>query len=48
MPKKSIFLTADLIHRYARHLRSLARASQTIQKYTHDITALAQWLGGLV
>lgn len=45
MPKKSICLTADLIHRYARHLRSLERASQTIQKYTHDITALAQWLG---
>ena len=45
MPKKSIILTADLLHRYIRHLRSLERAPHTIQKYTHDLTALAQWLG---
>lgn len=45
MPKKSICLTADLIHRYARHLRSLERAPHTIQKYAHDLTVLAQWLG---
>lgn len=45
MPKKPIVLTADLLHRYIRHLRSLERAPHTIQKYTHDLTVLAQWLG---
>lgn len=45
MPKKQITLTDDLLHRYIRHLRSLERAPHTIQKYTHDLTVLAQWLG---
>ena len=45
MPKKSIVLTADLLSRYIRYLRSLERAPHTIQKYAHDLTVLAQWLG---
>ena len=40
MPKKQITLTADLLHRYIRHLRSLERVPHTIQKYTHDLTHL--------
>ena len=45
MPKKAITLTPDLIRRYARQLREQERAPQTIQKYVHDLTALAEFLG---
>ena len=40
-------LTPDLIRRYARQLREQERAPQTIQKYVHDLTALAEFLGDL-
>ena len=45
MPKKAITLTPDLIRRYARQLREQERSAATIQKYVHDLTALAEFLG---
>ena len=45
MPKKAIVLTPDLIRRYARQLREQERSAATIQKYVHDLTALAEFLG---
>ena len=45
MPKKAIILAPDLIRRYARQLREQERSVATIQKYVHDLTALAEFLG---
>ena len=48
MRKKRKTLTHDLIRRYALHLREQERSAATIQKYTHDLTALLQHLNGQV
>ena len=39
-------LTARHIRRYVLFLREQERSAATIQKYTHDLTALLSWLGG--
>ena len=44
MRTKSHTLTAALIHRYANYLLEQERSAATIQKYTHDLTALLTYL----
>ena len=39
-------LTTDHISRYAAYLQEQERSAATIQKYTHDLTALLVWLDG--
>ena len=39
-------ITAEHIAAYADHLRAEERGPGTIAKYTHDLTALARFLGG--
>lgn len=44
MRMKKHTLTAALIRRYADHLREQERSAATIQKYTHDLSALLAYL----
>jgi len=46
MAKKAPTLTPALIARYVTHLKEQERSPATIQKYTHDITALCEYLAG--
>lgn len=46
MRTKNHTLTAALIRRYADHLREQERSAATIQKYTHDLSALLEYLQG--
>lgn len=46
MPRKNLTLTPALIARYIPHLKEQERSLATIQKYTHDINALAEYLCG--
>lgn len=46
MPRNTRTLTAAHVRRYAAHLREQERAEHTIQKYTHDLTALRSFLDG--
>lgn len=46
MRTKNHTLTAALIRRYADHLREQERSAATIQKYTHDLSALLAYLQG--
>lgn len=46
MPRKSIFLTQEHIHRYVTHLKEQERSSATIRKYTHDLNELLAFLSG--
>lgn len=46
MKSKGHTLTAAHIQNYSLHLREQERSAATIQKYTHDLTALLGWLGG--
>lgn len=46
MPKKAPTLTPALIQKYVTHLKEQERSAATIQKYTHDITALCEYLSG--
>ena len=41
-----MLITAEHIAAYAAHLRTEERSPGTIAKYTHDLTALARFLGG--
>lgn len=45
MAKKPRTLTTAQVERYLEHLREQERSEATIQKYTHDITALMDELG---
>ena len=44
MRTKNHTLTTALIRRYADYLREQERSAATIQKYTHDLTALLEYL----
>ena len=46
MRTKNHTLTAALIRRYADYLREQERSTATIQKYTHDLSALLEYLQG--
>ena len=46
MPKKSLKLTPELLERYVIFLREQERSAATIEKYVHDLTALAVFLAG--
>ena len=46
MPKKSLKLTPELLKQYVIFLREQERSDATIQKYAHDLAALAAWLDG--
>ena len=46
MKPKGHILTPGHISNYALHLREQERSAATIQKYTHDLTALLSWLDG--
>ena len=39
-------ITPELLGRYAAHLREQEKATATMQKYTHDLTALCGYLDG--
>ena len=44
MPRKTPCITMERIDRYLKELREQERSEATIQKYTHDLTALCAWL----
>lgn len=46
MQDKNYVLTEELIQQYVTYLREQERASNTIQKYSHDLNAFFQWLKG--
>ena len=46
MIKKKAELTESLIDGYMKHLREQERSAATIQKYTHDLAALLEYLDG--
>lgn len=46
MTRKAHPFTAKHIRRYAAYLQEQERASATIQKYVHDLSALLGWLDG--
>ena len=46
MPRKAPILTPALLQKYVAHLKEQERSAATIQKYTHDINALSNYLAG--
>ena len=46
MKNRDLAVTPALIGKYAAYLKEQERAPQTIQKYVHDLTALAEFLDG--
>lgn len=46
MRERTPALTAERVAAYARHLREREYARGTIEKYTHALAALGEWLGG--
>ena len=48
MKNRDLTITPGAIRQYAAHLREQERAPATIQKYVHDLTALAAFLAGRV
>ena len=46
MRKKTYTLTPALIGRYVEHLKEQERSAATIQKYSHNLTVLCEYLNG--
>lgn len=46
MKNRDLTITPERIKKYAAHLREQERSAATIEKYVHDLTALAVFLAG--